>query len=342
MGILSGLLTAGLGGTAAGSLGWPMKLMKKFQFEHIWLPGMLFGLLLIPWTITFVFCPNALIALDSVDFGVFIKANVFSLAWGIGNVLLGISLVRIGSSLSFAILSGIGIPLGVIVPMVFKGSGVFEQSPDLNSPVGIVILVATVLMLVGVVFVTMAGFGRDKMLKTNNKESGAFLGGLIMCIVSGICSVGPAFAFVYSQAPIRNAMIEQGAGEWPASIAVWASSMFFGVMVNVLYPVFLMTKKKTWHVLKENPKELGLSLIVGFNLFLAFGFWGLGMLLLGPLGASLGFGLYFAFQILAAQGLGWISGEWRGIHGKPIRQMIFAVVILVCAAAIMSYAGTLA
>jgi hypothetical protein len=65
------------------------------------------------------------------------------------------------------------------------------------------------------------------------------------------------------------------------------------------------------------------------------------MLLLGPLGGSLGFGIYFAFQILAAQGLGWISGEWLGIHGKPIRQMIFAILILVFAAAIMAYAATL-
>lgn len=341
MGILSGILTAGLGGSSAGALGWPMKLMKNFKFEQIWLPGMLFGLLFLPWAVTLIFCPNAIEAYLSIDFWVILKSNLFSLAWGIGNVLLGISLVRIGASLSFAILSGIGIPLGVIVPMIFKGSGIFQQAPDLNSPAGLVILSATALMLVGVFFVAFAGFGRDKMLQHNDMKSGGFRGGLIMCVISGICSVGPAFAFVYSQAPIRNAMLERGAAEWPATIAVWALGMFFGVLVNVIYPVILLNKKKTWHILKENPKEIGLSLIVGFNLFLAFALWGLGMLLLGPLGGSLGFGIYFAFQILAAQGLGWLSGEWRGVHGKPIRQMIFAIVILVCAAAIMAYAATL-
>ena len=341
MGILSGTLTAGLGGAAAGSLGWPMKLMKTFQFEQIWFVGMLFGLLIVPWTITFLFCPNALTALESVDYLVFLKANMFSLAWGIGNILMGISLVRIGSSLSFAILSGVGIPLGVIIPMLFKGSGVFEQSPDLNSPAGSIILVATALMIVGVVFVTLAGFGRDKVLESKNKMAGGFLGGLIMCVISGICSVGPAFAFVYSQAPIRSAMMEEGAGEWPASIAVWASSMLFGVIVNLLYPAYLMTKKKTWHILKEKPKEIGLSLIVGFNLFLAFALWGLGMLLLGPLGASLGFGLYFAFQIVGAQCLGWISGEWKGIKGKPIYMMMIAVAILLIASGIMAKAAYL-
>ncbi len=341
MALLSGILVSGAGGASAGALSWPMKLMKKFDFEQTWFPGMLFGLILLPWLVTLCFCPNAIEAYGSVDIGIIIKSNLFSLAWGIGNVLLGISLVRIGASLSFAILSGVGIPLGVIVPMIFKGTGRFQDAADLNSPAGHVILIATVLMLVGVVFVALAGFGRDKLLAKKDEREGGFLGGLIMCVISGICSVGPAFAFVYSQAPIRNAMLERGASEWPAAIAVWALGMLLGVLVNIFYPAFLLTKNKSWNVLKENPKEIGLSLIVGFNLFLAFALWFMGMLLLGPLGASIGFGIYFALQILAAQGLGWFSGEWKGVHGKPIWQMGTAVVILVGAAAVMAYASTL-
>ena len=342
MGLLSGIIVAGLGGSSAGALSWPMKLMKNFKFEQSWFPGMLFGLFFLPWVITLTFCPNAIEAYRSVDTGVILRSNLFSLAWGIGNVLLGISLVRIGASLSFAILSGIGIPLGVIVPMIFKGTGRFQEAADLNSPAGHVILVATVLMLVGVVFVALAGFGRDKMLDKKDEQSGGFLGGLIMCAISGICSVGPAFAFVYSQAPIRNAMLERGAAEWPAAIAVWALGMLFGALVNVIYPAFLLSKNKSWHLFKENPKEIGLSLIVGFNLFMAFALWFQGMLLLGPLGGSVGFGIYFALQILAAQGLGWISGEWRGVSGKPALQMLTAVAILVVAAGVMAYASTLA
>ena len=289
-----------------------------------------------------MFCPNAIEGYRSVDTGVILRSNLFSMAWGIGNVLLGISLVRIGASLSFAILSGIGIPLGVIVPMILKGSGRFQQAADLDSDTGLVILGATGLMLVGVVFVALAGFGRDKVLDKQDERSGSFLGGLIMCVISGFCSVGPAFAFVYSQAPIRNAMLERGAGEWPAAIAVWALGMLLGALINVVYPAFIMSKNKSWHLLKESPNELGLSLIVGFNLFLAFALWFQGMLLLGPLGGSVGFGIYFALQILAAQGLGWISGEWRGVHGKPVIQMFTAVAVLVVAAGVMAYASTLA
>ena len=44
-------------------------------------------------------------------------------------------------------------------------------------------------MMVGVVLVALAGFGRDKMLEKKAERSGGFLGGLIMCVLSGFCSV---------------------------------------------------------------------------------------------------------------------------------------------------------
>jgi hypothetical protein len=340
MALVSGIVVAGLGGAAAGALNWPMKLMKKFRFEQCWFAGMVFGLLVLPWAVTLIFCPHAIDAYRSVALSVIVKSNLFSLAWGIGNVLLGISLVRIGASLSFAVLSGVGIPLGAIIPMVFKGSGVFKAAPDLNSKTGTVILVGTAIMLIGVVLVAVAGFGRDRVLGKQEGAKGGFLGGLIMCVIAGICSVGPSFAFVYSQDPIRSAMLHRGAGEWPAAISVWALGMLFGALVNVIYPGFLMTRNKSWHLVGESPVELALSLIVGLNLFLAFSLWFSGMLLLGPMGGSIGFGIYFALQILGAQGLGLISGEWRGVRGRPVTQMCAAVAILIFAAAVLAYAST--
>lgn len=341
MAFVSGILVAGLGGTAAGALNWPMKLMKRFNFEQCWFVGMVFGLLVVPWAVTLIFCPHAIEAYRSVELTVIIKSNLFSLAWGIGNVLLGISLVRIGASLSFAVLSGVGVPLGAIIPMVFKGSGMFKGAPGLNSRTGTVILLGTALMLVGVILVALAGFGREKMLGKGKGVDGGFLAGLIMCVIAGICSVGPSFAFVYSQDPIRSAMLQRGAGEWPAAVAVWALGMLLGAMVNVAYPAILMSRKKSWSVIGESSRELALSLIVGLNLFLAFSLWFSGMLLLGPMGGSVGFGIYFALQILGAQGLGLISGEWRGVRGRPVTQMCAAVAILTLAAAVMAYASTL-
>ena len=59
---LIGIVAVAFAGLIIGSGAWPMKLMKKCQFEHWWFVGMLTGLIIIPWFVTLVFCPNALAA----------------------------------------------------------------------------------------------------------------------------------------------------------------------------------------------------------------------------------------------------------------------------------------
>jgi hypothetical protein len=341
MEMLFGILLVSIGGLVMGSLGWPMKLMKKFQFEHWWFIGMLLGLFVVPWVVTLAACPNAIEAYKSVGSSVLIKSNLFSLCWGIANVLLGICFVRIGISLSFAILTGVGVSFGVTIPMVVKGSGLFSQACDLTSPAGKLVLLGVGVMIVGIVLVAFAGFGREKMLHTAQHKSGGFLGGLIMSLLAGVLSAGISFAFVYSQGPIVEAMQARGAGAIPANISVWAVGLLAGGLVNILYPAFLMTKNKSWLVLRDSLKEVGLSLIIGINFIAAVTLMGKGMLLLGSLGASVGFGIQQAMQILGGQVVGFISGEWKGIHGKPIRQMYIAIIILVLAATIMAYSNTL-
>lgn len=40
--------------------------------------------------------------------------------------------------------------------------------------------------------------------------------------------------------------------------------------------------------------------------------------------------------------LGFVSGEWRGVYGRPRMQMYVAIAILMVAAAVMVYGKTLA
>jgi hypothetical protein len=69
---------------------------------------------------------------------------------------------------------------------------------------------------------------------------------------------------------------------------------------------------------------------------------GKGMLLLGALGASVGFGIQQATQMLGNQGVGFISGEWSGVFGTPRKQMYLAITFLITAAIVLAYGNTLA
>lgn len=361
MDTLGGAVIVVLAGLIQGSGAWPMKLMRKFKFEHWWFVSMLVGLVLAPWAITLILCPHAWEAYRSIDPATLIKANVCALAWGVANILCGLCFVRIGIALTGGILTGLGVSVGVTLPMIVKGSGLFSEAPNLNSAAGRAVLVGVGVMLLGVVVAAVAGFGRDRALQRISKQDreqnanlqetadeaesqghlGSFLGGLIMVIVAGALSAGISFAFVYSQGPIVAAMRSRGSGEIPANFAVWAIGLLGGALINVTYPAYLMTKHSSWNVLLTSWRELGFAVFIGFNFILGVALMGKGMLLLGPLGASVGFGVQQATQMLGSQGVGFASGEWRGIVGKPRNQMYLAIAILIAAALVMAYGNTL-
>jgi hypothetical protein len=400
-----GMLVVAAAGLVMGSGAWPFKLMKKYQFEHWWFVGMLIGLVVMPWAITLWGCPHALQSLSNVPLTAILLGNLFSVGWGIANVLCGICYVRIGVALTGAILAGLGVSIGAITPMIFKGSGRFQDAADVTSPAGLTVCLAVGLMLVGVIMASLAGFGRDRELKKVSTTSGGFMSGLVMTVIAGILSSFIAFAFVYNQYPIvanlsvvqpgatikitaddapdapsdyqvqtdgtvafrgnpvpvggltawetgqrlkelpavaRAADVRVETGSIPATFGVWAVGLVGGALVNLGYAAYLLTKRRSWNVLLQSGWELALAVVIGVDFSLATALMGKGMLLLGALGASVGFGIQQAMQITGTQLLGFISGEWRGVHGKPRLQMYVALGILFVAAVVMAFGNTLA
>jgi hypothetical protein len=309
--ILLGVIVTTLSGLIMGTSPWPLKLMRQFRYEHFAFVSMLFALVVCPWAITLSLCPNGMSAFRTVAPGLLLKANLFSLAWGIAQVLALLCFVRIGVSLTYGILCAIGACVGVLTPMVFKASGLFAAAPGLNSKAGLTVLAGVGVMVVGVYLASLAGFGREKVLRAaapasqaasgNSAKTGGFGLGLLMVVVAGVLSAGWGFAFAYSQGPIIDAMKTHGASDFAAGIAVWAVALGGAAMVNTLYPAWLLTKNKSWNVLAAHPKELLLALIYGLLFFIPSALLGKGMLLLGALGASVGFGVVQGTLILGVR-----------------------------------------
>jgi hypothetical protein len=404
-----GILAVAVSGLIVGSGAWPFKLMRTYQFEHWWFVGSLVGLLLIPWTVVLVGCPNALQCLRNVPLADLIKGNALSVGWGIACILLGLCYVRIGVGLSGAILSGLGVSVGAITPLIFKGSGVFSSAPAVDSAAGLTVVGSVAMMITAVVIAALAGFGRDRELKRAEQRVGSFGVGLIMATVAGLLSACTNFAFVYGHDAVLanlNAIgpgssvavaivadgveqhkstylvdasrtieigplgpVEIGPSAWhaarqieqrwragqsggdvrvhvetgsiAATFGAFAVPLIAGTLINLGYAAYLLFRNRSWGLLAASGGDMGLSVILGVNSALGMAMMAKGMLLLGAIGASVGWGIYQAMQLTGSQGLGFLSGEWRGVHGKPRRQMYIAISILIVAALVMAYGKTL-
>ena len=124
-------------------------------------------------------------------------------------------------------------------------------------------------------------------------------------------------------------------GSIPAVFAVTAVGVLGGLLVNLGFAVYLLNRNKSWHMFTSSPRDFLLAVTISVNSVVAIVLNVRGMLWLGALGASVGFGIQQAMQMTGCQGLGFISGEWRGVHGRPRTQMYLAIAILMLAAIIM-------
>jgi hypothetical protein len=338
---ITGIILVVSAGLLIGSMIWPMKVCKDLSFGHMWLSGMVSGLLVAPWAISLISVPDLFGAYAQVPMATLLKANLFSLAWGIANVLLGISVIRIGASLSMAILTGIGASLGVTLPMIMKGSGLFAAAPSIISLPGAIVVLGVIVMLFGVVLCAISGRLREAAEGNLIAPQGSYAINMLIIIVCGVLSAGISFTFIFSQDEIVRAVSANGAGPMAANASVWAIALLAGMLVNIIYPTILIAREGSWRKFLQHPWQVFISALIGIQFFAGVLLMGQGMLALGVLGASVGFGMSQGMQIVGGQILGFVSGEWKGAPRRSRKLIFVAIGLLLTAAAILAVANML-
>jgi len=343
---LFGLLLGLLSGVMTGSFSLPMKKTTRWSWEATWLIWSVCALLIIPWTIAFVTVPDVLDVFTDAKTSDMLLVFVFGLCWGLGAVFFGQSIAMIGISLSFALCIGLATALGALIPML-KDPQVFQTAGGMWSTVGIAV------MVVGVTVCAVAGHCKEKQQKavpggepieasSVSKPAGGMMLGLVLATLGGIFSSMLNFAFNFSGS-ITKASLALGASETSASDPVWAITLLGGLTTNVVYCSFLLFRNKTWgdYQKPQTTSHWFLAALMGAIWMPSIALYGRAAVLMGDLGGSAGWGLYMGVVILMSNFWGFITGEWKGIHGKPIKLIVAGVGLLLLAICIIGYATTL-
>ncbi|MBT2159697.1 L-rhamnose/proton symporter RhaT [Zobellia barbeyronii] len=303
-----------------GFYAFPSKYIKRYEVANLWGSFWLFAMFIVPVLASFILVNGLGDTYAQVPSSVFVSVFFLSLLWGIGNLLWGISISKIGMALGFSLLIGVATLVGSMIPF-FMGN--MEQ---LQTPGGMVIVLGILIIMGGIILNGKAGLLREsnESITSDSSSSKNMKTGIIMCIVGGICAAGFNLSYHVADNIGHIGAISQeqfGNAPWIARLAVMLPSFIGSGVVTVLYFVYQLSKSKSWNKFASiaSTKNIVLIAIMAIIYVASLIIYGLGAYNLGPLGTSVGFAVFQTGCIMVANLLGVFSGEWTNAGGKSKR-----------------------
>lgn len=331
--IVWGIAGVLFGGLLNGSFVLPMKRLHAWRWENSWLVYSVSGLLAIPWMVAVMAVPQLGGILQGASWTVLAKVLLLGFGWGVGSVLFGLSVSRMGLAVGYGIILGLIAPIGTFVPFVVL-------HPDrLFTRQGLTLMAGTLMVLLGILFCALAGSAREK---AGSGAVGAGRSGfgmaLLICILAGIFSPMLNFAFVFGDELQRKAMAA-GASPALASNAIWCLTLTAGFVANAGYCLLLLRKNRTWSLFRGSTAPAGYWIggtLMGLTCFGSFMVYGSGATALGPLGGIVGWPLFMSMSLITSNTLGALSGEWAGAPRRAHAYSIAGIALLIAAITVIS------
>jgi len=345
MSLVAGFILILLSGVMAGSALSPIKFIRKYRFENYWLIYGLIGTVIIPWALALSVTPHLFTVYSQLPWKVLLLPPMFAFSWGIASMLGGLCVSRIGLSLSYALIIGIGASAGSIVPLLYF-------SPQtLSTPAGRCIVLGIAVMLAGLGLITWAGqqkesqsalvAGASASRERSSARQHSYLAWVLVAGLAGLLSAGLNFSFAFGR-QVGVAARAAGASEASGTYAVWALAMLGGMVPSLAYACVLCFRNHSWGIFLASPgRDFALSILLGVLFMGSTVLYGLGAVRLGLLGTSVGWGIMQIMQIVVGNASGFLTGEWKLAAPGPIRWMFTGIAVLIAASTIMAYGNYL-
>ena len=324
--VVWGLLLVFVGGVLNGSFAAPMKRLSAWRWENIWLIYSLVGLLILPWVFAVTTIPHLGSVLQQSSGSVLLKVAVFGLAWGIGGLLFGQGIAKVGLALGFAVILGITSSFGSLLPLAIL------HPEQLGTRRGVALIAGTLVMTLGLVFLAVAGKRREREQASASAtpDKSNFGIGLLICILAGIFSSMLNFAFVFG-GEIIQLSLQAGASTAMSGNVIWAVGVSCGCIPNAGYCLYLLNKNHTWAVFREKATGPGYALgaaLMGLSWYCGLVVYGMGADSLGKLGGIVGWPVFMSVAIIAGNAWGFLGGEWKGASRRALTYCLTGIAIL--------------
>ncbi len=320
-----GVMYACLSGLANGLFTTPMKMIPGWKWENIWAVFIVTACLVLPWLALWLTAPGFLSVFSSAPHPAIAAASVFGFAWGFGAIFFGLSVDRLGVSVSNSLVIGLSSALGSVVPLVLRGALRIEAKQ-------VVLFLGVAAFLLGIALCGSAGRRRDQSAPQRQGRPSA---GYLFAAGAGVLSA--IFNVWYSLAlPIADTGERLGFSRFIATNCIWLLMLGAGSLPNLGFCGWLLAKHRSGTLFFEGAagKTWGLAILMGILWGGSIFLYGAATPLLGDLGPSVGWPLSLAVALLVANAMGLWLGEWRKAAPAAVRKMRRGIFVLLWAIAL--------
>jgi len=333
-----------------GGFAVPIKLRHRFELENLYVIAAFITMIIVPLVLAAIVLPHWTTAVSQAGTGVVCRGLAFGFAWGLGAITFGYSISMVGLSVGYAVIMGINTAVGSILPFIAQSRGSIFQPSSIYVVLGIVGCVF------GVAICGMAGHMRAQNAEATHATGEAELTaqkpgaadkkmarGLIFCMISGVLSACANLGFAFTSEVGASAQ-RLGASPQISGLGSWMLVYWGGFTATLLWFGGQQLRKGTWrnNLGDGAAHDLVLAVVMGVLWFLAMIPYGMGAYYLGRLGTSVGWAINIAASLIIANGLGFLTGEWKAASTTARRVLFTGLAVLVGAMVLLAKGNSLA
>lgn len=332
-----GTIFHAVGGASASSCYLPSQKIRQWSWGSFWLVQSAFAWLIMPLLVGYLTVPDFFLILSQAPASAFWGAFLLGAVYGFGGMSFGFAIQHIGYSLTYSISIGLSAILGTMTPLLIHGQ-VIEY---FIRPGSDIVLIGMIIAIMGIFFVGIAGFRKEKDLGELKKAAHFNMStGLTLAIIGGLLSAVFNISLETGK-PIADMAALHGAGEFEgnAKLIVSTSGCF---IVNLIWFLVAGIRNKS---LSEFTSKVPVT--VRFKNFLwsalagtlwcgQFFFYGLGHVRMGNF-QFISWVLHMSMLIFFSYGVGLLMKEWKQVSKPTYIILIIALVLLLTSSVIISY-----
>ncbi len=334
-----GMFVIFVSGILNGSFPLPMKYSRHWRWENTWFAFSVIGVFAMPWILAATFVPHLDEVYQTVPGRALLPPLIFGFLWGIAQVTFGLSLDAVGIAIATAVVGGLGCLAGALVPLLVLSPA------DLLRPRGVLLLASMPILVAGLALYGVAGRRRERERSATHTAAstaivGSFAAGLAIAIFTGIFTSNFNLGFAFSGELLRKTL-SLGAGPLTGTYAVWALVFGAGFIPNFIYCLYLLVHRQTLRRFVEHGwlrETLLCAAMAALWIAGVFGY-GMGAMLVGKYGTSVGFTLFMAMSILSSNGAGILAGEWQATSPRTKTLLTAGMIVIVVSVCVLNLGG---